>query len=463
MEAERFFSEKRAIYEATRCAAVPFVAQTSSYAIEMGGVLCGGRRVHDETPTTSQVSRPTGRLLIFVNPHSGAGKGLETFNKRMVPLLKRRAINYELIVTSGAGQVERLARERSDLTTLSAVIILSGDGLVFELLNGLCARDDGFSLLRSLPLGLIPTGSGNGLLASCFSARGYSLSTGKFLDKALKVATSANSVAMPVNLLHMQTDSKNLVAFLSFGWGLLADIDIESERWRKTLGSSRFVAGALIRVFNLRTYRGRLSYLPYRRAERPQQLPTLTVHPHSAGDRIGDRAEVHRSSTSSSTSTRSQRDTDSAYSSTQFPRVDDSKWKAIHLRDGVPNLEDALTNDWVTLDDEFVFVYAMTKSHIATDGPLMPGARVHEDRIHLSYALSKDVTKFSLVRFLLAIEKGTHVEYPFFKVIECSAFRLEPLTAGSFMVIDGEVVETRQIQATTTHLHTHVIVGPETV
>lgn len=40
---------------------------------------------------------------------------------------------------------------------------------------------------------------------------------------------------------------QKLISFLSVGWGLMADIDIESERLRM-IGEARFTVGALARI-----------------------------------------------------------------------------------------------------------------------------------------------------------------------------------------------------------------------
>ncbi len=50
------------------------------------------------------------------------------------------------------------------------------------------------------------------------------------------------------------------IGFLSFGWGMIADIDIESETLRM-LGAARFTLWAAYRIVNRRKYRARLSYL----------------------------------------------------------------------------------------------------------------------------------------------------------------------------------------------------------
>ncbi|KAK6041143.1 hypothetical protein COOONC_21352, partial [Cooperia oncophora] len=63
----------------------------------------------------------------------------------------------------------------------------------------------------------------------------------KFTERAIDVSCSPGAHSQP-------TVEENMASFLSVGWGLMADIDIESERWRKSLGSNRFVLGGLIRA-----------------------------------------------------------------------------------------------------------------------------------------------------------------------------------------------------------------------
>lgn len=52
-----------------------------------------------------------------------------------------------------------------------------------------------------------------------------------------------------------------MFSFLSVGWGLLADIDIESERFR-AIGGQRFTVWSVARLLDLRTYKGKIWYLP---------------------------------------------------------------------------------------------------------------------------------------------------------------------------------------------------------
>lgn len=52
-----------------------------------------------------------------------------------------------------------------------------------------------------------------------------------------------------------------MFSFLSVGWGLISDIDIESERLR-AIGGQRFTIWSVARIIGLRTYKGKVSYLP---------------------------------------------------------------------------------------------------------------------------------------------------------------------------------------------------------
>ena len=43
------------------------------------------------------------------------------------------------------------------------IVTLGGDGTFYEVLNGIFARPDWQDILKQVPLGIIPAGSGNGL------------------------------------------------------------------------------------------------------------------------------------------------------------------------------------------------------------------------------------------------------------------------------------------------------------
>lgn len=52
---------------------------------------------------------------------------------------------------------------------------------------------------------------------------------------------------VPMDLVKVETEKECFFSFLSVGWGLMADIDIESERLR-AIGEARFAVWGVIRA-----------------------------------------------------------------------------------------------------------------------------------------------------------------------------------------------------------------------
>jgi len=52
-----------------------------------------------------------------------------------------------------------------------------------------------------------------------------------------------------------------------------------------------------------------------------------------------------------------------------------------------------------------------------------------------------------MLQFLLGLSSGTHLNCAHVEVLPVTAFRLEPETPGSYVTVDGEVVEYGPIQA----------------
>ena len=59
-----------------------------------------------------------------------------------------------------------------------------------------------------------------------------------------------------MDLVAVDTCRRRVYSFLSITWGLIADVDIESEKYR-SLGNARFTVGAIARILgNLNTVLG---------------------------------------------------------------------------------------------------------------------------------------------------------------------------------------------------------------
>lgn len=91
----------------------------------------------------------------------------------------------------------------------------------------------------------------------------------------------------PMDLLSLQTAcGQRLFSVLSLAWGFIADVDLESEKFRR-LGEMRFTLGACLRLVALRTYRGSLAYLPAETLA-SRRGPSPALAPQDPADTQGD-------------------------------------------------------------------------------------------------------------------------------------------------------------------------------
>uniref|UniRef100_A0A3Q0RFM5 sphingosine kinase n=1 Tax=Amphilophus citrinellus TaxID=61819 RepID=A0A3Q0RFM5_AMPCI len=111
----------------------------------------------------SQRSRPC-RMMLLVNPQSGKGQALTLYNNHVQRMLNEAGIVHTLVITEWQNHAREMVRE-ADLSQWDALVIMSGDGLLYEVINGLLERSDWEEAIR-IPLGILPGGSGNALAAS---------------------------------------------------------------------------------------------------------------------------------------------------------------------------------------------------------------------------------------------------------------------------------------------------------
>ncbi|CAN0005206.1 unnamed protein product [Choristocarpus tenellus] len=64
-----------------------------------------------------------------------------------------------------------------------------------------------------------------------------------------------------MDMIPTQTKNGQYLGFLNLGWGMISDVDFESEAYR-WMGSLRFTVGAIVRILFMRHYAGRVSFLP---------------------------------------------------------------------------------------------------------------------------------------------------------------------------------------------------------
>ncbi|GMN50902.1 hypothetical protein TIFTF001_020067 [Ficus carica] len=193
------------------------------------------------------------RLFVLVNPFGGQKLASKILLDQVKPLLNDADIQFTLQETQYQLHAKEVAKTM-DLSKYDGIVCVSGDGILVEVVNGLLEREDWETAIKT-PLGVVPAGTGNGMAKS-------------LLDFVGEPCTASNSVLAIIRGHKRSLDVSTILqgetkffSVLMLAWGLIADIDIESEKYR-WMGSARLDFYALLRVLCLRKYNGRVSFVP---------------------------------------------------------------------------------------------------------------------------------------------------------------------------------------------------------
>uniref|UniRef100_A0A0P6J5S5 sphingosine kinase n=1 Tax=Heterocephalus glaber TaxID=10181 RepID=A0A0P6J5S5_HETGA len=246
-----FQADGAATYEENRAEAQRWV--TALMSLLRGLPLPGEGEISPEL-----LPRPP-RLLLLVNPFGGRGQAWQWCENHVLPMISEAGLSFNLIQTERHNHARELVQGLS-LSEWDGIVTLSGDGLFCEVLNGLLDRPDWEQAVK-MPLGILPCGSGNALAGAVNRHGGFAPALG--LDLLLNCSLLlCRGGSHPLDLLSVTLASgSRCFSFLSVAWGFVSDVDIQSERFR-ALGRARFTLGTVLGLATLRTYHGRLSYLP---------------------------------------------------------------------------------------------------------------------------------------------------------------------------------------------------------
>ena len=194
------------------------------------------------------IKSPRKRFLIFINPKSGPGKSVDIYLKHAFPMFLESHVHNNVVLTENPNFAKEYVKT-NDLSEYKGIIVVSGDGLVFEVINGLLERPDWNKAIK-IPIGQIPGGSANGLACSI----AY-LANEDYKDSIKQFSNSlafhySKSESKPIDLIRIQLQNGRILhSFLNIEFGMPADIDLESERFR-IMGSQRFLVGLLNRLIS---------------------------------------------------------------------------------------------------------------------------------------------------------------------------------------------------------------------
>lgn len=322
------------------------------------------------------------KLYIFLNPYGGKKSASKIFSNDVKPLLEDANIEYTMQETKYQLHAKEVSRSL-DLTKYDGIICVSGDGILVEVVNGLLEREDWAAALK-IPLGAIPAGTGNGMIKS-------------LLDSVGEACTPVNAILAAIRghkrSLDVATIWQGETVFFSvlmLAWGLISDIDIESEKYR-WMGSARLEFYALKRILRLRKYNGSICFVPAPGFE-----------------------DVGEASGSCVDSMQPLKPRQHGY---QGPKFD---------------LQNA---NWRKLNGPFVSVWLHNVPWGAENTLAAPDAKFEDG--YLDFIVMRDCPKLALISLISELNNGGHVKSPYVVYIKVKAVILEPGTRTDKTMKEG--------------------------
>jgi len=324
------------------------------------------------------------KLLVFINPFGGTGQAPSIW-KNIQYMFQMAGLEVESIVTKSIGHAQKFCEELS-LTKYYGVACISGDGLLFEVVNGLLNRKDGREAIRALTLGIIPGGSGNGLAASLGA-----------LDPLIAGLNIIKGASSPLDIFSATQSDKRAYGFLSVSWATLGVIDLQSEAYR-WLGALRFDIKGLVEVFSCDKYFAKIAYLE----ASPVESKTQSTSP--------DALDLHH--------------IDNNYT------VDDYK----------------KNTEWKVLEGHWSWFLATNTPKITSSKfPISPTTSISDGCMELTVAPAMD--RVELAQLLMGIDEGTLTSHPKCKSFKVKSFILEPEAKTKAPIsLDGEKTDNTAIK-----------------
>ncbi|GAB4814339.1 hypothetical protein N2152v2_001385 [Parachlorella kessleri] len=354
------------------------------------------------------------------------------FEKQVKPVLEAAGLILKVHVTMHRRHATEILQDTKP-GDYDAVVSIGGDGTTYEVLQGLLGRSD-WDAMRRLPLVQVPCGSGNALAAS----------TGLWdpLTAAFAIVRGATSALDIVSVL--QPPGRRYYSFLSLTFGLIPNLDIGTEhlRW---MGGTRFTVGALKQILLAKTHVARVAILEAGTAGAPA---AGREDGHAEG---GEAGAVGMAGSAAAAAGGAGGILPGAGGRVAGPQFDWGKVEAatqagpslqhiqeFHLLSDHASLEDlTLPPAWRWLPPAPLQLFATCNlPRLDMNFLLAPDAQLNSGHINLIYTAKQ--SRLRGLEIMTKAEKGQHMHLV--QQLRVVALALEPVTTGTWLVVDGEEV-----------------------
>jgi len=333
-------------------------------------------------------------LQVLINPQGGRRQAQPVFQSIRSVL---EAAHYHLSVAETQGGERTIQAVRDlDLTIIDGFVVVGGDGTVYELINGLMTHADAEAAILK-PIGIIPAGTGNGLGKTILeiSQESYDPMNAAFII--------AKGHCQPINLGIVKQDGQHYYSILSLAWALISDIDIKSNKLRflKFLGSLRSDLYAFLSILALRSYQGKVSFIPAPDWQPSPEVPQPQVLALSASNA---KQTVNHKSTANGQSL-----------------------------------------DWQVIEGEFIALWVMNVAWATHSVLAAPHAQLADGYMDV-LIIRKGISRWRLLTAFLKISTGEHLLLPEMEYYKVRCLHLEPLDSKGLVAVDGEQINHHPLQ-----------------
>lgn len=391
-------------------------AAALNYAIEDGDrqrAITWIKKLLDRSYGEAQKQK---RAMVLVNPHSGKGSAEKWYYRDVEPIFSAAKCSIDMVKTKYRGEAIEIA-EKLDIEAYDMIVSCSGDGLVYEVFNGLGNRPDAKRALGKIAVVHVPCGSGNAMSCNLNGTDSTSLAT----------LAIVKGIKTPVDLISVTQGNTRTLSFLSQSVGIVAETDLGTEhlRW---LGPARFTYGFLVRLLGKTVYPCDIAIkcaIEDKPSIREHYRKELDNH-EPASERRG-----HRS----------------------LSEIEDDASASSGSEEGLPPLRYGTINDklpkgWEMVPyDNLGNFYCGNMGYMAADSNFFPAALPNDGFMDL-ITIDGNISRLKSIQLLLSIEKGTFFDMPQVHYRKILGYRIIPKSEGDgYISIDGERVPFQPYQA----------------
>ncbi|KAM5471772.1 sphinganine kinase lcb4 [Microsporum audouinii] len=342
------------------------------------------------------------RIKVLVNPFGGKGNASKIYYKEVEPIFEAAKCVIDTQKTEYSGHAVDIA-EKLDVDAWDVIAACSGDGVIFEIFNGLGKKENAGEALAKLAVAHIPCGSGNAMSRNLNGTAGPSMAA-LCIIKGLRT---------PLDLVSISHGQRRTLSFLSQAFGIIADSDLGTDnlRW---MGPARFTFGFLVRLFGNTVY--------------PCDV-ALKVE-------IDDKKHIKEH-----------------YNAIVQNKSNTEPREEVPASGGLPPLKyglatDPIPDDWMRIShDKLGNFYSGKMAFMAQDANFFPASLPNDGFLDV-IMIRGDISRLTAIQMLGALDDGELFDLPDVHALKISAFRISPRNQeDGYISIDGEQIPYEPFQA----------------